>query len=73
MASKRSQTYRNQFTVIRISVLALLCHIGPAFSIDPDSTNDLFLGIKPDAKKGYQLITTKPMGRPVMKVADVVG
>ena len=29
------------------------------------------MGIEPDAKKGYELIRTKPMGRQVMSVADV--
>ncbi len=32
---------------------------------------DLFLGITPDAQKGYEAITTVPMGGPVMKVADI--
>jgi len=38
---------------------------------DESVPDDMFLGLTPDAQKGYEAITTMPMGRPVMKVADV--
>jgi mono/diheme cytochrome c family protein len=38
---------------------------------DESNRANLFLGITPDAKKGYEAIRTVPMGNPVMKVADL--
>lgn len=44
---------------------------GLGFALEPAAPTDLFLGIEPDAKKGYELIRTKPMGRKLISVADV--
>jgi mono/diheme cytochrome c family protein len=42
-----------------------------ALANEKSTPADLFLGITPDARKGYEAITTMPMGDPVMKVADL--
>lgn len=36
-----------------------------------DGETDMFLGIKPDAKKGYELMMSEPMAVSIMKTADV--
>jgi mono/diheme cytochrome c family protein len=38
---------------------------------DVSARADLFLGMTPDAKKGYEALMTMPMGNPVMKTADI--
>jgi mono/diheme cytochrome c family protein len=41
------------------------------WAVSPSSNPEMFLGIEPNAQKGYELITTKPMGRPLMKIKDI--
>jgi len=38
---------------------------------DVSARVDLFLGMTPDAKKGYEALMTMPMGNPVMKTTDI--
>jgi mono/diheme cytochrome c family protein len=38
---------------------------------DVSARADLFLGMTPDAKKGYEALMTMPMGNPVMKTTDI--
>jgi hypothetical protein len=58
-------------------VLGLALTIGfPGFlrSASPGDVSaraDLFLGMTPDAKQGYEALMTMPMGNPVMKTADI--
>jgi mono/diheme cytochrome c family protein len=42
-----------------------------ASNTDAKSKTDIFLGIEPDAQKGFDLIMNKPMGRQVLSVADI--
>ncbi len=69
--ANRTLADRMRFVAKSMIVVAAICCGGHAGASDPDSKTDLFLGIEPDAQKGYELITTKPMGRAVMKVTDI--
>lgn len=57
-----------------VALLATLCAVAtvaPGIASEPETGTDLFLGIEPDAKKGYELIRNKPMGRPVLHVDNI--
>lgn len=59
---------------LAVSFLFTLCVCsigGSGFASEPESETDLFMGIEPDPKKGYDLIRNKPMGRPIMHVDDI--
>ncbi|MBX3411491.1 MAG: hypothetical protein KF708_02145 [Pirellulales bacterium] len=61
----------------RISLLLALAFstfagLVPSFSPAAEAApTDLFLGITPDAKKGYELMLGEPMAATIMKVADI--
>ncbi len=63
---KSAMTLR--FLVIVASTLPFSNH---SFAVELDRPAEWFLGIEPDAQKGYEAIRTKPMGRPLMKISDV--
>ena len=60
---------------ILFAVILTCCLIIPPSSStlasEPEGKTDLFMGIEPDPAKGYELIRFKPMGRRVMRAADV--
>jgi mono/diheme cytochrome c family protein len=51
-----------------IAILGLCA--APSLGGDKSPT-DVFLGLKPDAAKGFEILMTAPMSSPIMKVADV--
>lgn len=53
------------------SAAATAAESATARSTAATAATDLFLGLTPDPDRGYELIMNKPMGRPVMSVADI--
>lgn len=62
----RNNTVLIAACAVGVLLLANVCH-----AIDRETDPEIYLGIEGDAKKGYELIRTKPMGRTVFSVADV--
>lgn len=58
-----------------IAVLGLLAWLAaaPSQALAAEATKktDIFLGLKPDAAKGYELLMTAPMATPIMKVKEI--
>lgn len=71
MAIVRFQQLSRTSVAVCLVLLGSLCLGSCAFALEPSAPADLFMGIEPDANKGYELIRNKPMGRKVMSVADV--
>lgn len=60
--------------MIRVPLLAIASLLFNSAGLAPaaDATGtDLFLGLTPDAAKGYQILTNEAMAAPIMKVADL--
>src|SRR5262245_2377394 len=61
-------------TVLTLAIAAQLTAIltsSLALGAENNKKTDVFLGMTPDAAKGFELLMTAPMATPVMKVADV--
>ena len=71
MAAKHFTQMIRKLVALGMVVLGSVHLAGWGFALEPNTPTDLFLGIEPDANKGYELIRTKPMGRAVISVADV--
>jgi mono/diheme cytochrome c family protein len=54
---------------LSLSLPAMLSAAEPATI--PGVPEELLLGLQPDAAKGYEAITTMPMGQPLLQVADI--
>ncbi len=55
--------------LLMVCCLLVLCCVANAS--EPASPGDLFLGLTPDARQGYEAILNRPMGRRVMAIADL--
>ena len=62
---------RRGIVVVLAVAIGLLSVVGNASAADKSTPTDLFLGMKPDAHKGYEAIMTMPMAAPSMKVSDL--